>query len=100
MQSTSARIAQLARNNEARLEKEVHQTAAQASVATERLQASEAQTQLRLQDQAQISATIAELRKAPQETSDQALAHHSRGGGGIRKQLLEAQLRFSELEPA
>ena len=76
VQSTSARITQLTRNHEASLEKEVRQAAAQASVATERLQASEAQAQLRLQEHAQTSATmIAELRKALKETSDQALVN-------------------------
>ena len=69
VQSTSARIAQLMRNHEVRLEKEVRQTEAHqaSSIANERLP----QPQLRLQEQAQISATmIAELRKALQETSD------------------------------
>ena len=53
------------RNDEAKLKKEEMQLQAKAqatSVATERLQANEAQAQLRLQEQAQISATlIAEL---------------------------------------
>ena len=51
VQSSLAQIAQqLTRSHEARLEIEVRQAAAQVNVANERLQASEAQAQLRLQD--------------------------------------------------
>ena len=76
MQSASAQIAQLRCSHEARLENEARQAAAQVNVANERLQASEAQAQLRLQEQAQLAdMLIAELRRALKETSDQATAN-------------------------
>ena len=51
MQSSSAQIAQLTRSHEARLEYEVRQAKAQVDMAADRVQASEAQAQLRLQEQ-------------------------------------------------
>ena len=53
MQSSSAQLAHLTRAHEARLEKEVRQAKAQADMANGRVQASETQAQLRLQEQTQ-----------------------------------------------
>ena len=104
VQSASARIVQLTHSHEARLENEVRQAAAQANVVTERLQASEAQAQLRLQEQAQLSnMLIAELRKALKETSDQATANTRTAAElevALCKEILEAHHRLVELEPA
>ena len=98
----SARIVQLTHSHEARLENEVRQAAAQANIVTERLQASEAQAQLRLQEQAQLSnMLIAELRKALKETSDQATANTRTAaelGVALCKEILEAQHRLVELD--
>ena len=75
MQSSSAQIVQLTRSHEAKLEYEVRQAAAQVAIANERLQANEAQEQLRLQKQAQrTDMLISELRRALQET-DRQYAH-------------------------
>ena len=52
IQSSSAQIARLTRSHEAKLEYKVRQTAAQVAIANKRLQANEAQAQLRLQEQA------------------------------------------------
>ena len=53
MQSSSAQLAHLTRVHEARLEKEVRQAKAQVDMANGRVQASETQAQLRLQEQTQ-----------------------------------------------
>ena len=53
VQSSSAQIEKLTHSHEARLEYEVRQAAAQVDIANERFQSSEAQAQLRLQEQAQ-----------------------------------------------
>jgi hypothetical protein len=102
VQSASARIVQLTHSHEARLENEVRQAAAQANIVTERLQASEAQAQLRLQEQAQLSnMLIAELRKALKETSDQATANTRTAaelGVALCKAILEAHHRLVELD--
>ena len=64
---------QLTRSHEARLEYEVRQAAAQVDITNELFQVSEAQAQLRLQEQAQrTDMLISELRRALKETADQA----------------------------
>ena len=81
MQSSSAQIVQLTRSHEAKLEYEVRQAAAQVAIANERLQANEAQEQLRLQKQAQrTDMLISELRRALQET-DRQYAHRLENRG-------------------
>ena len=75
------------------------------NVATERFQASEAQAQLRLQEQAQLAdMLIAELCKALKETSDQATTANTLTAAelevALRKEILEAHRRLANLEPA
>ena len=103
MQLSSAQIAQLTRSHEARLEHEVRQAKAQVDMAADRVQASEAQAQLRLQEQTQrADMLISELRRALTETTDQAIAN-TRAAAEVevllRKELLEAKHRLAE-EPA
>ena len=103
VQLSSAQIAQLTRSHEARLEHEVRQAKAQVDMAADRVQASEAQAQLRLQEQTQrADMLISELRRALTETTDQAIAN-TRAAAEVevllRKELLEAKHRIAE-EPA
>ena len=104
MQSSSAQIAQLTRSHEAKLEYEVRQAAAQVVIANERFQANGAQSQLRLQEQAQrADMLINDLSRALQETSDQATVNTRTASElevRLRKELLEARHRLAELEPA
>ena len=102
MQSSSAQIAQLTRSHEARLDYEVRQAKAQVDMAADRVQASEAQAQLRLQEQTQrVDMLISELRRVLTETADQAIAN-TRTAAELevlfRKELLEANYRLAELE--
>ena len=104
VQSSSAQIARLTRSHEAKLEYEVRQAAAQVAIAIKRLQANEAQAQLRLQEQAQrTDMLISELRRALQETADQAIVNTRTASElevHLRKELLEARYHLAELEPA
>ena len=107
MQSSSAQRAQWTRSHEARLEYEVrHQAKAQVDdiATTERVQTSEAQALLRLQEHTQrADMLISELCRALKETADQAIANTRTAAElevHLRKELLEAQHRLAELEPA
>ena len=105
MQSSSAQRAQLTRSHEARLEYEVrHQAKAQVDIATERVQTSEAQALLRLQEHTQrADMLISELCRALKETADQSITNTRTAAESevhLRKELLEAQHRLAELEPA
>ena len=91
---------------QAKLEYEVHQAAAQVVIANECFQANEAQAQaqLRLQEQAlRSNMLISELRRALQETADQAIVN-TRTASELevrsRKELLEYRHRLAELESA
>ena len=106
VKSSSAQlVAQLTQRHEARLAHEVLQARAQVDMANERVQASETKAQLRLQEQAQRAEMLIsdELRRALTETADQAIAN-TRTTAEIevllRKELLEAKHRLTELEPA
>ena len=104
VQSSSAQIVQLTHSHEAKLEYEVRQAKAQVDIANERVQTSEAQAQFRLQEQTQrADMLISELRRALKETADQAIANTRTAAElevHLRKELLEAQHRLAELEPA
>ena len=71
--------------------------------ATERVQASEAQAQLRLQEQTQrADMLISELRRKLKETTDPAITNTRTAAElevHLRKEILEAQQRRAELEP-
>ena len=74
-------------------------------MAADSVQASEAQAQLRLQEQTQrADMLISELRRAlTTETANQAITNTRTAAELevlLRKELLEAQLRLAELEPA
>jgi hypothetical protein len=103
VQSFSSQIAHLKRYHEARIEYEVHQAAVQVDVTNERLQACEAQAQLRLQEQAQMAdMLISELRRKLKETVVQATANTHNAAQlevQLRKVRLEAHHRLAELEP-
>jgi hypothetical protein len=94
VQSSSAQIAQSTRSHEARLEHEVRQAKAQVDIVTERVQTSEVQAQLRLQEQTQrADMLISELCRALKETADQAIANTRTAAElevNLRKELLEA----------
>ena len=94
-QSSSAQIAQLTCSQVAKLEYEVRQAAAQVAIANERCQASEAQAQLRLHEQAKrIDMLISELRRALQETADQTTINTRTAlelKVRLRKELLETR---------
>ena len=94
----------MTRNHEARLEHEVRQAKVQVDIANERVQMSESQAQIRLQEQTQrADMLISELRRALQETADQAIANTRTAAElevHLRKELLEAKHRLAELEPA
>ena len=83
---------------QSRLEYEMRQ-----AKATERVQASEAQAQLRLQEQTQrADMLISELRRKLKETTDQAITNTRTAAElevHLRKEILEAQQRRAELEP-
>ncbi len=104
VKSSSAQLAQLTRSNEARLAHEVLQVKAQIDMANERVQASEAKAQLRLQEQTQRSEMlISELRQALTEATDQDVVKTCAAAEMevlLRKELLEAKHRLAELEPA
>ena len=94
----------LTRSHEARLAHEVRQAKAQIDTANDRVQASEAQAQLRLQEQTErTDMLISELRRPLTETTDQAVANTCAAAEmevHLRKELLEAKHRLTELEPA
>ena len=105
VKSSSAQLAQLTRSNEARLAHEVLQVKAQIDMANERVQASEAKAQLRLQEQTQRSEMlISELRQAlTEEATDQDVVKTCAAAEMevlLRKELLEAKHHLAELEPA
>ena len=76
VQSSSAQLAHLTCTHEARLEQEVRQAKAQVDMANGRVQASEAQAQLHLQEQTQrAEVLISELRRALTETTDHTVAN-------------------------
>ena len=92
MQSSSAQLAHLTRTHEARLEQEVRQAKAQVDMANGRVQASEAQAQLCLQEQTQrVEVLISELRRALTETTDQAVAN-TRNAAKMEVQLRKASM--------
>ena len=80
------------------------QAKAQIDIANERVQASEAKAQLRLQEQTQKSEMlISELRQALTEATDQDVVNTRAAAEMevlLRKELLEAKHRLAELEPA
>jgi hypothetical protein len=101
VKSSSAQLAQLMRIHEALLAHEGFQAKAQIDMANERVQASEAKAQLRLQEQTQRAEM--ELRQALTETADQDVANTCAAAEMevyLRKELLEAKRRLAELEPA
>ena len=91
-------------SHEARLAHEVIQAKAQIDMVNERVQASEAKAQLRIQEQMQrAEMLISELREALTETADQDVANTRAAAEmevHLRKELLEAKRRLAELEPA
>ena len=82
----------------------MRQAKVQVDIANERVQMRESQAQIRLQEQTQrADMLISELRRALQETADQAIANTRTAAElevHLRKELLEAKHRLAELEPA
>jgi hypothetical protein len=104
MASSSTQLAQLTRSDEARMANELRQAKAHVDVANERVQASDAKTQLILHEQAQRSEMlISELRQALTAITPQDVANTRAAAEmevQLRKELLETKHRLAELEPA
>jgi hypothetical protein len=102
--SSSAQLAHLTRSHEAKMAQELGQAKVHVEVANDRVKASEAHAQLRLQEQEQRSALlISELRKALKAITDQDVANTRASAEMevlLRKELLEAKQRLAQLEPA
>ncbi len=100
--SSSAQLAHLTRSHEARMAQELSQAKVHVD---DRVKASEAQAQLLLQEQEQLSALlISELRKALKAITDQDIANTRASAAMevlLRKELLETKhRRLAQLEPA
>jgi hypothetical protein len=82
----------------------LRQAKAQVDVANERVQASEAEAQLLLHEQAQrLEMLVSELRQALTAITDQDVGNTRAAAVmevQLRKELLEAKHRLAELEPA
>ena len=101
--SSSAQLAHLTRSHEARMVQELSQAKVHVDVANDRVKASEAQTQLLLQELEQRSALlISELRKALKAITDQDVTNTRASAEMevlLRKELLETKHRLAQLEP-